>query len=168
MNNDQENYYTTLEESPLYGQDNTSNVVYRDRLAGFWMRFWAFLADLIIIFSINGILLSPLKVINEGIGINIGIWTLSGLMGGIVFYLYFLLMTKYLGQTMGKMIFGLRVIRTDKEPLQWSDLFFREVIGRFIYKAFFFLNLLYFIVAFNKNKQGIHDMFASTTVVHIE
>ena len=165
MNNDREEYNVALGEGL---PEDASMQVYQDRLAGFWMRFWAFLADLIIIFSINGILLSPLKLINEGMSINIGIWTLSGLIGGIVFYLYFLMMTKYLGQTMGKMIFGLKVIRIDKGPLQWSDLLFREVIGRFIYKTFFFLNLLYFIVAFNKQKQGIHDMFASTTVVHIE
>src|SRR5690625_5583509 len=80
----------------------------------------------------------------------------------IVLYLYFLFMTKKLGQTAGKMIFGLAVIRADEQPLQWRDLLFREVIGRFIYKAFFFLHFLYLIVAFSNEKQGLHDIFGNT------
>src|SRR5690625_1471027 len=100
------------------------------RSAGFWMRFWAFLADLIIVFSINGIILSPLTFINEGAGVTVSVWTLKGILGGIVFYLYFLMMTKKLGQTVGKMIFGLQVIRIDHKPLQWRDLIFRAVVIR--------------------------------------
>jgi len=151
----------SIEETPVDQQGT-------DRFAGFWMRFWAFLADLLIIFSINGILLSPLRFMNEGAEIYINIWTLHGIMAAIVFYLYFLILTKKLGQTMGKMIFGLKVIRVDHQPLEWGDLIFREVITRFIYKTFFFLHLLYLIVAFNKEKKGFHDMVANTRVVHVE
>lgn len=157
-----------LEESIISLEETIIEPKLSDRYAGFWMRFWAFLADLLIIFSINGILLSPLRFMNEGMDIYISAWTLHGIMAAIVFYLYFLIMTKKLGQTMGKMIFGLRVIRADHKPLQWSDLIFREVITRFIYKAFFFLNLLYLIVAFNKEKKGFHDMVGNTRVVHVE
>src|SRR5690625_1528776 len=89
-------------------QATTGVTIYKDRPAGFWMRFWAFLADLLIVFSINGILLSPLKLISGGESLTISAWTWKGILGGIVFYLYFLLMTKYFNQTMGKMIFGLR------------------------------------------------------------
>src|SRR5690625_5349791 len=106
------------------------------------MRFWAFLTDLIVIFSINGLLLFPLKFISNGV-IDVGFWTLNGILSAIVFYIYFLLMTKYFGQTLGKMLFGLRVIRSDTQALRWSDLLFREVIGRFIYKIMSFLTLLY-------------------------
>jgi uncharacterized RDD family membrane protein YckC len=157
-----------LEESVISVNENTSNQNIPKRFAGFWMRFWAFLVDLVIIFSINSILLSPIKIMNEGMDVYISVWTLHGIMAAIVFYLYFLIMTKQFGQTMGKMIFGLQVIRADHEPLKWSDLIFREVIIRFVYKAFFFLNLLYLIVAFNKEKQGFHDMIGNTRVVHVE
>lgn len=138
------------------------------RYAGFWMRFWAFLADLIVVFSIRGILLTPLKFINEGVPIAISVWTLNGILGALVFYLYFLLMTKQFGQTIGKMIFGLKVVRVDLQSLQWGDLFFREVIGRFIYKSYLVLNLLYLVVAFTQKKQGIHDLFGNTTVIHVD
>lgn len=147
-------------------------VVYRTgdnrRYAGFWMRFWAYLTDLIIVFSINGILLGPLKFINDGMSVDIGFWTVTGIMSVIVLYLYFLLMTKWLGQTLGKMIFGLKVIREDSEQLKWSDLVFREIVGRFIQRVFLITGLLYLFVAFSPEKQGIHDMIGKTRVVFDE
>ncbi|RDW18651.1 RDD family protein [Oceanobacillus arenosus] len=136
------------------------------KYAGFWMRFWAYLADLVIVFSINGILLSPFKFINEGKPIAISYWTLTGIIGVLVLYFYFLLMTKYYGQTLGKMIFGLKVVRKDLQPLQWSDIIFREVVCRFFYRVFFIAQLLYIVVAFDNKKQGIHDMISDTTVIH--
>ncbi|GAE91103.1 hypothetical protein JCM21714_39 [Gracilibacillus boraciitolerans JCM 21714] len=63
------------------------------------------------------------------------------------------------------MIFGLRVIREDSQSLSWSDLLFREVIGRFIHRVFFIAVLLYLFVAFTTEKQGIHDMIGNTRVV---
>lgn len=138
------------------------------RYAGFWMRFWAFLTDLIIIFSLRGLLLTPLKFINEGVAINIGIWTLNGILASLIFFAYFLLMTKYFGQTVGKMLFGLKVINENEASLSWSDLLYREVIGRFIHVVYFALNTLYIVVAFTPKKQGLHDMFADTIVVHSE
>ncbi|HLR68425.1 RDD family protein [Virgibacillus alimentarius] len=137
----------------------------KKRYAGFWMRFWAYITDLIVIFSINGILLSPLKFVGDG-RIDIGFWTLNGIVSVFVFYIYFLLMTKVYGQTIGKMVFGLRVIRIDDKDLKWSDLLFREVIGRFIYRAMALLFLLYAVVAFTPEKQGLHDIVGNTRVIH--
>lgn len=137
------------------------------RYAGFWMRFWAYIIDLIILYSINGILLSPLKFFNDGSSIDIGFWTLNGILSGVIFYIYFLLMTKFFGQTLGKMIFGLRVINENDGALTWQDLFFREVIGRFIHRVIFITSILYIVVAFTPQKQGIHDMFGNTRVIHV-
>ncbi|WP_066186926.1 MULTISPECIES: RDD family protein [Gracilibacillus] len=138
------------------------------RYAGFWMRFWAYLVDSIVVFSISGILLLPFVFINDGQPLTIGFWTVTGILGGIIFYLYFLLMTKYFQQTLGKMIFGLKVIREDKQALQWSDLIFREVVGRFIFNIFKLTMLLYLFVAFTAQKQGLHDMIGNTRVVFTE
>jgi uncharacterized RDD family membrane protein YckC len=146
------------------GYEN-STPVSEQRYAGFWMRFWAYVIDIVVISSLNGILLSPFKFVNDGIAISVGLWTVTGIVGSIVFFAYFLLMTKFFGQTLGKMILGLRVIREDEQPLRWSDLLFREVVGRFIYRVFGFLMILYIIVGFTDQKQGLHDMFSSTRVV---
>src|SRR5699024_34152 len=112
------------------------------------------------------ILLSPLKFINEGEPIEAGIWTISGILGTIILYVYFVWMTKWKGQTIGKMIFGLKVINKEEKPLRWSDLISREVIGRFFYRVFWIINLLYLVVAFDRKKQGIHDKLADTVVIH--
>src|SRR5690625_5050379 len=74
----------------------TSDALGGFRYAGFWMRFWAYMVDIIIVFSINGILLKLLALIN-GSNISISIWPLGGIISAIVFYIYFLLMTKNYG-----------------------------------------------------------------------
>lgn len=134
--------------------------------AGFWMRFWAYLCDLLIVFSLNGILLSPLLFMDEST--IVGFVTLQGLLSVVFSYLYFLLMTKFFAQTLGKMIFGIKVIRADLTPLKWSDLFFREVVGRFIHRSLVITNVLYLVVGFMDEKQGVHDIFAGTRVVHVK
>src|SRR5699024_12067538 len=82
---------------------------------------------------------------------EIGFWTLNGILGGIIYFAYFALMTRYFQQTAGKMIFGLKVISTDNKKPVWSDIFFREVVGRFIYNLFTVLKLLYIIVGDRKS-----------------
>jgi uncharacterized RDD family membrane protein YckC len=151
-----------MSEQVIYASEARAS---EHRYAGFWMRFWAFLIDLIVISSLNGILVSPFKFVNEGIAISVGFWTVPGIISAIVFYAYFILMTKFFGQTIGKMILGIKVVRENEEPLRWSDVLFRELIGRFLYRAFWFLTALYIIVGFMDEKQGIHDMIADTRVV---
>lgn len=135
------------------------------RYAGFWMRFWAYLVDLIVVFSLTGLIVKPFTMIDSFREATLWFWSISGLLGGVVFFAYFLFMTKWRGQTLGKMIFGLRVIRKDGERLSWSDTLIREVVGRFIHRLLF-LFFLYAVVAFTPKKQGLHDLFADTLVIH--
>src|SRR5690625_4451566 len=107
--------------------------------AGFWVRFWAYLIDVVIVFSLNGIILSPVAFFDD---IAIFQWeyiSVVGIMSGIVYYLYFLLMTKSFQQTIGKMVMGIKVISSKSDRIAWSDIVFREVIGRFLHNVFFFL-----------------------------
>lgn len=149
-----------LEKEPVVlttGGVDSPSIVY----AGFWMRFWAYLADLLIIWSLNHLLISPIFKIwgNEK-----SYSFISGEVIGttIVFYVYFLLMTKYFQQTLGKMIFGLKVVGIGTNQLTWGTLIFREVVGRFISKATF---IGYALVGLLPKKQGLHDIFADTSVV---
>ncbi|MFP7170821.1 RDD family protein [Terribacillus sp. 7520-G] len=135
------------------------------RYAGFWMRFWAYLVDLIVVFSLTGLLVQPFTMIDAFYEATLWIWSVSALLGGVIFFAYFLFMTKWRGQTLGKMIFGLRVIRKDGGGLSWSDTLIREVVGRFIHRLLF-LTILYVVVAFTPRKQGVHDFFADTLVIH--
>ncbi|MFT4414985.1 RDD family protein [Fredinandcohnia humi] len=144
---------------------NNSQVPTRVRYSGFWMRFWAYLIDLLVIGSLYRILIYPAF---RALDISLSkseIFSAASITTSIVFYLYFILMTKYFQQTLGKMVFGLRVVSVNNKPLTWLTVIFREGIGRYISKLLF---IGYIIIAFLPKKQGIHDLFADTTVIHEE
>lgn len=131
--------------------------------AGFWMRFWAYLVDLIVIGSVNRMIINPVFRAMDVSLVEDGIFSPVSIATAFVFYLYFVLMTKYYGQTLGKMVFGLKVVELGGHRLSWGTVIFREWIGRFISAT---VMILYVIVAFSKKKQGLHDMFADTTVIY--
>ena len=117
--------------------------------AGFWLRLWAYLTDLLVLNAFRGAL-----------GLN-NFFIQMGLL-----LLYFILMTKFTnGQTLGKMLFGLRVYVPGEEKLSWMTVLFREGIGRFIVEALPITWGLYLVTAFTPEKQGIADLFTDTYVV---
>jgi uncharacterized RDD family membrane protein YckC len=133
------------------------------KFAGFWMRFWAYLLDLIVIGSVNRILINPLFRALD-LDLNAGsIFAPVSIATAITFYVYFVLMTKFFGQTLGKMAFGLKVIDLKGNKLSWGTILFREWIGRFISTTIW---ITYVIVAFLPKKQGLHDLFSDTSVIH--
>ncbi|WP_084405746.1 RDD family protein [Alteribacter aurantiacus] len=132
---------------------------------GFWMRFWAYLVDLIIVASLNGLIVGGALVFIGLDGLTFGIYSLAGLVSAIITYSYFTIMTKILGQTLGKLIFGLSVISVKHGKLTWGDVLIREVAGRFIHRSLVITNVLYVVIGFDGRKQGIHDKFADTVVV---
>ncbi|MEH7176503.1 RDD family protein [Neobacillus vireti] len=135
------------------------------RYAGFWMRFWAYLLDLIVVGSLERLIMKP---IFRSFGIPLvefNIFAPISIASAIIFYLYFVLMTKYFKQTLGKMVFGIKVIDLKNDKLSWGTVLFREWIGRFISAT---VVVGYIIVAFLPKKQGLHDLFTDTSVVHVE
>ncbi|RNA70355.1 RDD family protein [Alteribacter keqinensis] len=132
---------------------------------GFWMRFWAYLVDLLIVSSLNGLIAGSVLAIIGLEGLTFGIYSLAGLVSALVAFSYFSIMTKIMGQTLGKLIFGLSVISVKHETLTWGDVIMREVVGRFIHRSLVITNVLYIVVGFDSRKQGIHDKFADTAVV---
>jgi len=148
------------EAEPILNRSDEQNV-------GFWLRLVAYVIDVFLIACVNGILLSPLLFVNDGFPVEISLWTLNGMIALIVYYVYFAVLTKLFQQTLGKMIVGIKVIQEEKGLLTWKDVFYREVIGRILHNVFFILKILYLVVAFTKEKQGIHDMIGNTRVVYI-
>lgn len=130
--------------------------------AGFWMRFWAYSIDFLIVGSISRLFIKPLfRLLDIPIDSS-GFFSLYTVVDSIVFFGYFFVMTLVFSQTLGKMVMGLHVISLTQDKLDWKTLLFREWIGRYI-SAFFLLG--YIIVAFNPKKQGFHDLFSDTAVV---
>lgn len=136
--------------------------------AGFWIRTFAYIVDLLIIGAIARILQVPAALLGATEW-SLRFWHLTLGFSAIVFPIYFALFTKLCnGQTPGKMIFGLRVVCLIEPALSWKTVFVREVFARYIMKVFLFL---YAIAAFTPKKQHLADLLADTTVVtlsHIE
>lgn len=135
------------------------------KFAGFWMRFWAYLIDLLVIGSIYRIMINPtFRWLDLPLN-DPSIFSIKAVSTGIIFFAYFLLMTKFFGQTLGKMVFAIKVVSKELDrQLTWSTLFFREVIGRFISKKILLIG--YLISGFTSEKKALHDIFADTRVIH--
>lgn len=136
---------------------------FRPKYAGFWTRFWAFTIDLLVLYAISGILIKPVFRV---VGIDISnpsflLFSPYKVTALLLLFLYFALMTKFMGQTVGKMIMGIKVVAKNGEPLTWSAILFREVLGRFISKV---LVVPYLLVLFMPKKEALHDVFADTVV----
>ncbi|MGD6816865.1 RDD family protein [Metabacillus sp. 84] len=130
---------------------------------GFWIRLWAYLTDLAAVAGINAILINPIFVFTGTDG-GRTMFSPQPLLELLVFFAYFVLMTKFFSQTLGKMIFGIRVVSFKEEkPLSWGTILFRELVGRYISKTIW---LGYLVAGFTPKKQALHDLFADTSVIH--
>lgn len=151
------------ERKPNYVTVHTES--FHEKYAGFWIRFWAYLIDLSIVAAISGIVVKPIFRV---VGVEIAnpsflLFTPYKVTALVLLLLYFTLMTKFLQQTIGKMIMGIKVVQENGERLTWGTVVFRETIGRFISKL---LVIPYLFVLFMPKKQALHDLFADTVVEH--
>ncbi|MCD6093458.1 MAG: RDD family protein [Candidatus Omnitrophica bacterium] len=119
------------------------------RLGGFWERFAAYFID--------GIILGVASVILNFIPI----------LGQILYFLLAILYFPYFygttGQTPGKKILGLKVVRLDGLDLTYGKGFLRGLLGYFISGLIFYIG--YLMIGWDKKKQGLHDKISGTTVV---
>ncbi|WP_068513477.1 RDD family protein [Caldimicrobium thiodismutans] len=67
------------------------------------------------------------------------------------------------GTTLGKMVLGMRVVKTDGRRAGFFTMLFRELIGKSISGFFFSLGFLWILL--DRERQGWHDKLASTYVV---
>lgn len=127
----------------------------------FSQRFTAYIIDILLINAISSLFLTILNFLGYyNSGTNFGLFNLTALF---IYLVYFILFTKFTnGQTIGKMILGLRVVSLYNEDLSWTDVFTRELIGRYIQKKIIILYLLVFVT---KRKETMADIFADTVVV---
>ena len=130
--------------------------------AGFWTRVVAFLIDLIVVYA-TASLLNTLSfgLLNKQIDFPIlGEESLSYV---IVIFTYFIAMTYFFSQTLGKMIMKIKVETNKGDKLSFTDVIYRELVGRLL--TIFLANLPYLAIAFTNKKKGLHDFIADTVVV---
>lgn len=139
--------------------------------AGFWLRLMAFfIDDLIILFTFIIFVFIGLIAVEMMPGEirQIPILRLVGIILPALFPLGCLLAISYFtffhlvwGQTIGKMIFGLRVVQSDGRPLSTGRALLRA-IAYFI--SAFPLGLGFLWVGFSAKKRSWHDWIAGTVV----
>jgi len=146
--------------------------------ASFWRRFAAFVIDLFavaVICSIIILIFSPFQwfqwfgwsnsdVFNEPI-----LDALPYLVGGNVLSLlvniaYFVGFWVWRGQTPGKMLLGIKLIKEDSSNITIGVALLRY-LGYIVSIAVLFIGFIW--VAFDSRKQGFHDKMAETYVVRI-
>lgn len=132
--------------------------------AGFWIRVGAGLIDMAILLAVIYFVYYLLNL-----------WTASSLnlhvmapALGIVFICfavaYVLFFWTWRGATLGKMIMGIKIIRTDSSPLTLTHAvirFFSAILSGLI------LFIGFIMIAFDERKQGLHDKIADTYVVKL-
>jgi uncharacterized RDD family membrane protein YckC len=112
-------------------------IVANAEYAGFWRRLLAFFIDAII-----------LSLVSWG-GANL---------------IYFIGMWAWKGQTLGQMVFNIKVIKTDGLPvdLRIATLRYLGYLG-----CILTLGIGFLWIFFDKKKQGLHDKLAETYVIRI-
>lgn len=130
--------------------------------AGFWLRLFAFSVDSLVIWSLNRLIVKTLFLVLR-YPLNEDPFSAFSLSKLAVYLLYFIVLTKWTnGHTIGKIIFGIRVISFKEEKLSWGTVLIREGFGRYILKTFPFI---YLMVLFTQEKQHLADFFSDTSVV---
>ncbi|ERI05311.1 RDD family protein [Aneurinibacillus aneurinilyticus] len=123
------------------------------RYAGFWIRFVAAFIDGILLMAVLYLLgLSSKAPFSSE-------WFIQNILG----LLYYIVLTGVWGQTLGKMIIGVKVVRTDGSTAGWGTVILRETIGKII--SGIVLLIGYIWAGFDKRKQSWHDKMADTIVV---
>ncbi len=138
--------------------------------AGFWLRLVAYGIDGAIVIAIQfllGLLLNYLlglsgALAGEG---SMGLVVVSGLLSATISFSYGLFFIGYCGQTPAKMMVRIKVIRTDGSAMTYGRAFLREVLGKFF--SAILLGIGYLMVAFDSQKQGLHDKIADTYVIKL-
>lgn len=149
------------------------------RFGGFWRRLMAYVIDRIILYLIALILLLTGLVALKLGGITFGSIARTGELplGAGLFSTAYIVTTFVtdmiysiwfhgtIGQTPGKMLLGLRVIRISGEQMTFGIAFLRWV-GCWVSGLVFLLGFIW--IAFDGRKQGWHDKIAATLVIRPE
>lgn len=131
--------------------------------AGFWARLLAMVLDIIVLYGL-------LKIM----GLIVSGWMshfITICLFLMVITLYFVVLTCLYGQTLGKMVIGIKVKR-DREGMEngerdraitWDEALFRELIGRTLSGLCLFIGFI--MISFQPKRQALHDHLSRFIVV---
>jgi len=137
--------------------------------AGFWVRVVATMIDSLLLsiiqFALTLIITLLIGLIGFAASEDPAVSLIVGLFGTTISLGYAVFFTGYCGQTPGKMALRIKVIRTDGNQLTYGRAAKREILGKFV--SFVLLGIGYLMVAFDNQKQGLHDKIADTYVIKL-
>ncbi len=91
-------------------------------------------------------------------------YSLVDIIGYLCGVIYFILMTYYSGNTLGKRVMNLRVVSRNSNQMTWLQVIYRETIGRFLSGVIYGIG--YLMILGDQDKRALHDMLAETKVIY--
>ena len=134
--------------------------------APFLLRCGAILIDYILVVAIPVIsLLLIVMISGDRVGSITGVSNSTGwLLGIIVYAADFFVLPLVRGQTIGKMLTGIRIVKTDGSPVGAGSLVLRQTLGLLF--TVFTLGAAFLVAAFSRSGRALHDFIAGTTVIY--
>jgi uncharacterized RDD family membrane protein YckC len=155
-----------MESSEYFVVHPTAPIYDESSLAGLGLRCSAFLLDYILTLLIPAVML-VLAVYIKRRWMASSVANLVVIVGylmtaAVIFFNYIHLYARR-GQSFGKRFVGIRVVRTDGEPITYQTAALRHIIGYPFSVLFFGLGALWML--WDGRQQGWHDKLAKTVVV---
>ncbi|HEV8533606.1 MAG TPA: RDD family protein [Methylomirabilota bacterium] len=131
------------------------------RPAGFWIRVVAYFIDWFFLLLIQIVLWGVGWAVGGGAGSSRAVGAATYLFNWIIGALYFIVFHFRWGQTFGKMLMQIRVVRMDGGPLSLG-----QAIGRYFatFLSAFILLIGFIMVGLRSDKRALHDLLAGTRV----
>jgi uncharacterized RDD family membrane protein YckC len=128
--------------------------------AGFVPRLAAYLTDTLVVLVLSSFYGFLIGLLFNHLTCGLQVLLLgAGVLGACAYYPYFWVRS---GQTPGKRLLHLKVVRCDGQPLSWGTAIGRY-LGYIVSALPLYLGFLW--ILWDRNKQGFHDKIAGTVVV---
>ena len=136
--------------------------------APFLLRCGALMIDYIVLVSIPVIFMLSSKYMGNdgakllGSELNNAGWLIAVLLG----LMNFIFFPMFSGQTVGKMLTGLRIVRLDGSSAGAGAIAFRQTLGYLLTAAS--LGIGFFLSVFSRKGRALHDYIAGTVVIYAQ
>ena len=137
------------------------------RPAGFWIRTAAALLDGLLLLFATAILTTLLFGQNylDGLRDETVFWTNGDTLNVLLGAAYGILLVAAFSGTLGKLLLGMRIVRTDGSRVSLGTASLRYVAQ---YASLLLLGVGYLMIAFRRDKRGLHDLICDTAVVIVK
>jgi uncharacterized RDD family membrane protein YckC len=149
--------------------------------AGFGIRLGAYILDSIIlgilswiisfVVGIAGLRVTQPPVVDPATGMPMfspEYWrtmSVSLLINLVIWFIYYVVISVLMnGQTIGKKLTRIRIVRLNGERVSWARMFVREFFGKLISTIILFIG---FLMALGSSRRALHDYIAGTVVVRL-